>query len=207
MENKQHWEQVYASKATESVSWFQAHADRSVELILATGVPSSASIIDVGSGASRLIDDLVGVGFTDITALDISAAALAATRARLGEAAAGSIEWLVADITQADLPMAAFDLWHDRAVFHFLTEAAQRRAYVDAVRHALKPGGYLVVATFAEDGPSQCSGLPVCRYAPEALQAEFGAGFEWLRTEREVHATPFGTEQKFVYCLGRKTHG
>lgn len=204
IDNQQHWQQVYTSKATESVSWYQPHANRSVALILATGVPSSAPIIDVGSGASRLIDDLVELGFTDLTVLDISAAALAATRARLGEDAANSIQWLVADITQAGLEQHAFDVWHDRAVFHFLTEPAQRRAYVNTVRHAVRPGGYVVMATFAEDGPTQCSGLPVQRYSPEALQAEFGPGFVWLRTEREVHATPFGTEQKFVYCLGQK---
>lgn len=204
-DNAQHWQNVYTGKAPEAVSWFQPHAQRSVELILATDVPSSAAIIDVGSGASRLIDDLLAVGFTDITALDISAAALAAARARLGEAA-NSVQWLVADVTQADLPPATFDVWHDRAVFHFLTEPAQRRAYLNVVLHALKPGGYLVMSTFAEDGPLQCSGLPVCRYSAAALQAEFGPTFTWLRTEREVHATPMGTEQKFVYCLGRRTH-
>ncbi len=205
MENKNHWEQIYNAKATDAVSWYQEHAGRSIELILSTGVPRSASIIDVGSGASRLIDDLVGQGFSNITALDLSSVALSATRARLGEKA-NNIHWIQADITQVSLPQQAFDVWHDRAVFHFLTEPHQRRAYVNAVLNALKPGGHLIVATFAEDGPTKCSGLPVQRYAPHELHAEFGTPFEIIRIEREAHTTPSGAEQKFIYCYCRKIH-
>lgn len=203
MEIQNHWEQVYTTKANDAVSWYQEHAKRSVGLIAETQVDHSAAIIDVGSGASRLIDDLIDQGFHNITALDLSAAALASTKARLGEKA-GAVNFMVADITQVDLPWQAFDVWHDRAVFHFLTQPQQRRAYVNTVLHALKPGGHIIMATFAEDGPQKCSGLPVQRYAPHELHAEFGAPFELVHSEREVHFTPFGTEQKFIYCYCRK---
>jgi 2-polyprenyl-3-methyl-5-hydroxy-6-metoxy-1,4-benzoquinol methylase len=203
MENKNHWEQVYTSKANDAVSWFQANTKRSVELINETKVPHSAAIIDVGSGASHLIDDLISQGFNNITALDLSAAALASTKERLGQKAS-SISFIVADITQIELPRHAFDVWHDRAVFHFLTEPEQRRAYVNTVLNAVKPGGHIIMATFAEDGPQKCSGLPVQRYAPHELHAEFGAPFELVHSERETHYTPFGTEQKFIYCYCRK---
>lgn len=203
MDSKNHWEQIYTTKANDAVSWFQEHAKRSVELITETKVPYSAAIIDVGSGASRLIDDLVAQGFANITALDLSSAALAATKERLGQKAA-CVNLIAADITQIELPKHAFDVWHDRAVFHFLTEPAQRRAYVSAVLNAVKPGGHIIMATFAEDGPQKCSGLPVQRYAPHELHAEFGAPFELVHSERETHSTPFGTEQKFIYCYCRK---
>lgn len=204
MDSKQHWDQVYRTKAPDAVSWYQEHAGRSMELILAAKVPRSAAIIDVGSGASRLIDDLLSHGFTHVTALDLSAAALAATRERVGVRGA-QVQWLEADITTVELPHHAYDLWHDRAVFHFLTEPAQRAAYVRAVQHAVKPGGHVIVATFAEDGPSQCSGLPVQRYSEQGLHAQFGAPFELVRSEREAHSTPFGTEQRFIYCYCRKS--
>ena len=203
MENKNHWEQVYTTKSNDAVSWFQEHAKRSVELITETKVPHSAAIIDVGSGASHLIDDLISQGFNNITALDLSAAALASTKDRLGEKAS-CVNFIVADITQIELPRHAFDVWHDRAVFHFLTEPEQRRAYVNTVLNAVKPGGHIIMATFAEDGPQKCSGLPVQRYAPHELHAEFGAPFELVHSERETHSTPFGTEQKFIYCYCRK---
>jgi 2-polyprenyl-3-methyl-5-hydroxy-6-metoxy-1,4-benzoquinol methylase len=203
MENKNHWEQVYTTKANDAVSWFQDHAKRSVELINETKVPRSAAIIDVGSGASHLIDDLVSQGFSNITALDLSAAALASTKERLGQKAS-SVSFIVADITRIELPRHAFDVWHDRAVFHFLTEPEQRRAYVNTVVNAVKPGGHIIMATFAEDGPQKCSGLPVQRYAPHELHAEFGSPFELVHSERETHFTPFGTEQNFIYCYCRK---
>lgn len=203
MASKNHWEQLYATKADDAVSWFQEHAKRSVELIAGTKVPRSAAIIDVGSGASHLIDDLIDQGFTNITALDLSSAALASTKHRLGVRASG-VHFMVADITAVEMPRHAFDVWHDRAVFHFLTTPAQRRAYVDTVLGAVKPGGHVIMATFAEDGPQKCSGLPVQRYAPHELHAEFGVPFELVHSERETHSTPFGTEQKFIYCYCRK---
>lgn len=203
MQEKDHWERVYSTKSVESVSWFQSHAALSARLIRAAGAPCSAAVIDVGGGASTLIADLLALGYEALTVLDISAAALAAARSRLGDEAA-KVRWIEADITRVDLPSQAFDVWHDRAVFHFLTSDAERQAYVQAVLHAVKPGGHVIVATFAEDGPTQCSGLPVMRYSAQALHNEFGAPFELLRHEREAHQTPSGAVQQFVYCFCRK---
>ena len=203
MQVKSHWEHVYETKSVDAVSWFQPHAEQSLRLIRQTGLAQTASIIDVGGGASTLVDDLLDDGFRRVTVLDVSGAALAAARARLGERAA-SVTWLEADITQVALPRNAYDLWHDRAVFHFLTSDRDRQAYVAAVQRAVKPGGYVIVATFAEDGPLQCSGLPVVRYSPSALHAEFGATFNLERHEREEHHTPSGSVQKFIYCYCRK---
>lgn len=206
MPSKDHWEHVYSTKATDRVSWFQEHADQSLALIRGTGVASTAAIIDVGGGASTLVDDLLDNGFSELTVLDLSAAALAASRARLAERA-GRVNWLEGDITEIDLPAYAYDVWHDRAVFHFLTTTRAREAYVRAVLKAVKPGGHVIVATFAEDGPAQCSGLPVVRYKPEGLHAEFGDAFALLKSEHENHHTPFGTDQSFIYCYCRKALG
>jgi ubiquinone/menaquinone biosynthesis C-methylase UbiE len=203
MQSRQHWEQVYTTKSENSVSWFQEHARQSVQLILNTGVSKTASIIDVGGGASTLVDDLLIAGYQHIAVLDLSEAALSASRTRLGERASG-VNWIAGDITQLALPRHAFDVWHDRAVFHFLTTRKEREAYVEAVLRAVKPGGHVIVATFAEDGPEKCSGLPVMRYSADGLHAEFGAPFTLLQQEREEHHTPFGTVQKFIYCLCRK---
>ncbi len=203
MPAKDHWERVYATRATNAVSWFQEHADLSLRLIRGTGVASDGSIIDVGGGASTLVDDLLADGFTNLAVLDLSAAALTAARVRLGPRAA-SVNWLEADITSTTLAARTYDVWHDRAVFHFLTAPQERDAYVQAVLRAVKPGGHVIVATFAEDGPAQCSGLPVVRYSAEELHAEFGDRFSLLRHEKEAHNTPFGTVQQFVYCYCRK---
>jgi ubiquinone/menaquinone biosynthesis C-methylase UbiE len=203
MQSKNHWEKVYTTKATDAVSWFQPHADTSVGLIRATGAALDASIIDVGGGASTLVDDLLALGYTNLTVLDLSAAALAAARRRLGSKAS-AVRWIEADITRANLPDREFDVWHDRAVFHFLTSPEERAAYVQAVFRAVKPGGHVIVATFAEDGPNQCSGLPVMRYRPDELHAEFGDAFTLLNHEKEAHHTPSGTVQQFVYCYCRR---
>jgi len=203
MHAKNHWEKVYSSKATDAVSWFQPHADCSLDLIKATGVGRDASIIDVGGGASTLVDDLLANGFTNVTVLDLSAAALAAARKRLG-LRASDVRWIEADITRADLPASLYDVWHDRAVFHFLTSPEDRASYVKAVFRSVKPSGHVIVATFAEDGPAQCSGLPVMRYQPESLHAEFGDAFQLVEHQKEAHHTPFGTVQQFVYCYCRK---
>lgn len=203
MQSKEHWEQVYTTKTENNVSWFQEHAHQSVKLINSTGVSKSAGIIDVGGGASTLVDDLLSEGYQHITVLDLSEAALAAARSRLGERASG-VRWLAGDITKLELPLHAFDLWHDRAVFHFLTTREERETYVNAVLRAVKPGGHVIVATFAEDGPEKCSGLPVMRYSADGLHAEFGAPFTLLNQQPEEHHTPFGTVQKFIYCLCRK---
>ena len=203
MQSKDHWEKVYSTKATDAVSWFQPHADFSVGLIKATGVCRDASIIDVGGGASTLVDDLLANGYTNLSVLDLSAAALAAARNRLG-AKATDVRWIEADITRANLAGNQFDIWHDRAVFHFLTAPEDRAAYVQAVFHSVKPGGHVIVATFAEDGPNQCSGLPVIRYRADELHAEFGESFLLLHHEKEAHHTPSGTVQQFVYCYCRR---
>lgn len=203
MPAKAHWENVYSTRPTDGVGWFQPRAEQSLRLIAETGVALSASIIDVGGGASTLVGDLLQAGYTKLSVLDLSAAALAASRRRLG-APGDAVHWIEADITTATLPPHAYDVWHDRAVFHFLTSREAREAYVDAVLRAVKPGGHVIVATFAEDGPSECSGLPVVRYSPDGLHAEFGAPFTLLRHEKEAHRTPFGTLQQFVYCYCRK---
>ena len=203
MGTKEHWNRIYGSTSADSLSWFQQHADPSLRLIEGTGLPAAASIIDIGGGASVLVDDLLARGRHQLTVLDLSAAALASARRRLGPRAE-DVAWIEGDITTVALPFHAYDLWHDRAVFHFLTTAQQRQAYVEAVLHAVKPGGHVIVATFAEDGPSHCSGLPVVRYSPHGLHAEFGAPFTLLRHEEEVHRTPRGGLQKFIYCACRK---
>ena len=203
MQSKDHWEKIYSTKAANAVSWFQPHADFSVGLIKATGVSRDASIIDVGGGASTLVDDLLANGYTNLSVLDLSAAALAAARNRLG-AKASNVRWIEADITKAGLPDHQFDIWHDRAVFHFLTTPEDRAAYVQAVFHSVKPGGHVIVATFADDGPDQCSGLPVMRYRADKLHAEFGDSFSLLSHEKEAHHTPSGTVQQFVYCYCRR---
>jgi ubiquinone/menaquinone biosynthesis C-methylase UbiE len=203
MQSKDHWEKVYSTKATNAVSWFQPHAGVSLGLIMAAGVGRDASIIDVGGGASILVDDLLANGFTNVTVLDISAAALAAARKRLGSRAS-DVRWVEADITSADLPASQYDVWHDRAVFHFLTSPEDRAAYVKTVFRSVKPGGHVIVATFAEDGPAQCSGLPVMRYNADGLHAEFGDSFQLLDHRKEAHHTPSGTVQQFVYCYCRR---
>lgn len=198
---KSHWEQVYQTKAADSVSWFQAHAEQSLALIrgIAAG-RQGLQLIDVGAGASTLVDDLLAApeGF-GLSVLDISRTALELAAARLDKAA-GRVEWIEGDITQVALPERRWDIWHDRAVFHFLTEAAQREAYVERVRRAVRPGGHVIVAAFAPDGPEQCSGLPVMRYAPGELHAQFGGEFELLQHLSESHRTPSGAIQHFVYC-------
>ncbi|HET7832955.1 MAG TPA: class I SAM-dependent methyltransferase [Gallionella sp.] len=204
MQTKEHWEKVYSTKATDAVSWFQEHANVSLDLIKGTGAGRDAGIIDVGGGASTLVDDLLASGYTDLSVLDLSGAALAAARQRLGPRAA-AVQWLEADITTADLPANRYDVWHDRAVFHFLVTPEERAAYVRAVLRSVKPGGHVIVATFAEDGPLQCSGLPVKRYRADELHGEFGTSFVLTAHQKETHRTPVGAMQQFVYCYCRKT--
>jgi len=203
VDRKQHWEQIYTTKTSDSVSWFQEHADQSLRLIHNTGLGKDAAIIDVGGGASILVDDLVAEGYTDLTVLDLSAAALTVARQRLGKHA-DAVRWMVGDITRAEFPKYRFDIWHDRAVFHFLTDPDDRHAYVERVMRSVRPGGHVIIATFAEDGPEKCSGLPVMRYQPESLHAEFGDAFQLVEHEMEAHHTPSGTVQQFVYCYCRK---
>jgi SAM-dependent methyltransferase len=195
-----HWESVWRSREPRELSWYQAEPRLSLELVRHAAPDTVASIIDVGGGASRLVDSLVAAGYRDLTVLELSAAALRHTRERMGPAAA-AVRWIEVDVLSAELPPAAFDLWHDRAVFHFLTAAADRARYVAQLRRALKPGGHAIVATFAPDGPERCSGLPVVRYSPESLRDTLGPGFRLIDSFREEHRTPGGKSQAFVYCL------
>lgn len=199
METAAHWEHVYASRAPDAVSWYQPHAALSLDLIRRIGAGPGTRVIDVGGGASTLVDDLLLHGMGDVTVLDISAAALQVARQRLGAAAKG-VHWIAGDITRVQLEPAAYDIWHDRAVFHFLTDPADRAAYVAQVRRAVRPGGHVIVAAFGPEGPEQCSGLPVVRYEPGALHAQFGDSFELVDRLTEQHRTPAGAVQQFVYC-------
>jgi len=197
--NKLHWENVYTTKPVTEVSWYRTHLEQSLALIEQTGAGPEARIIDVGGGASTLVDDLLAANYHHLTVLDISAKALAEAKARLGKAAA-QVAWLEADITQAALPASHYDIWHDRAVFHFLTRPEDRRRYVAAVQHAVKPGGHIIMACFGPSGPLQCSGLDIVRYHPEQLHGEFGGGFRLVNNLSETHRTPAGKEQQFIYC-------
>lgn len=203
MSEKSHWENIYQTKPASRVSWFQDHAERSLQFIHHTGVAKDGHIMDVGGGASTLVDDLLREGYCNLTVLDISAAALDVARLRLGEGAS-RVNWLEADITQYEFPEASVDVWHDRAVFHFLTAPRDRQRYVRAVLRAVRPGGHVIVATFAEDGPPHCSGLEVVRYRPDTLHDEFGAAFNLVGSEEETHHTPAGMDQKFIYCYCRR---
>ena len=198
----EHWEQVYRTRAPEQVSWYQPEARISLDLIRRVAREPAAAILDVGGGASRLVDGLLDAGYRDITVLDLAPEALAVARARLGERA-GAVRWTAGDITSAELPAAAYDIWHDRAVFHFLTDAVDRNSYLAQVKRALKPGGHLVMATFALDGPPRCSGLDVVRYSAESLRDALGPGFDLIDSVREEHRTPSGAIQRFQYSLLR----
>lgn len=202
----EHWEQVYRTRAPEQMSWYQPASRVSLELIQRAAPDPGVAIIDVGGGASTLVDGLLEAGYRDITVLDLAAEALAVARTRLGERA-GGVRWIAADVLDADLPGAGYDVWHDRAVFHFLADPADRARYVAQVKHALKLGGHLVVATFAPDGPPRCSGLDVVRYSAHSLREELGPGFGLLHTVREEHRTPSGAIQRFQYSLLRVTGG
>lgn len=197
-EAQNHWNRVYTTKATDAVSWYQTQPRNSLELIAAANLASDAPIIDVGGGASVLVDCLLDAGHTALCVLDISGAALDAARKRL-RARAGSARWIEADVREFEPPQR-YDLWHDRAAFHFLTDAGDRAAYVATVRRSLNPRGHVVVATFALDGPPRCSGLNVAHYDAQLLHAEFGAGFELLDSRREMHTTPNGSEQSFTWA-------
>ena len=197
-----HWEKIYNTIAPDAVSWYSPHLETSLALIERAAGGCSASIIDVGGGASTLVDDLLGHGFENVTVLDISQTALDLAKTRLGPAAQ-RVHWLLADVARVSLQSHAYDVWHDRAVFHFLTTSKQRVAYVRQVARTVKPGGHVLVSTFGPEGPAKCSGLEVVRYDAESLHAEFGARFRLLDSIKELHNTPFGTTRQFLYCLCR----
>jgi 2-polyprenyl-3-methyl-5-hydroxy-6-metoxy-1,4-benzoquinol methylase len=197
-----HWENVYTTKGESEVSWFQENPAPSLELIDMARLPLEAAIVDIGAGASRFVDGLLARGFENVTALDLSEAALGVAKVRLGHQAS-RVQWVVADVTTWEPPQT-YDLWHDRAAFHFLTEEAARFAYVDRLKKALKRSGYVVVGTFAPDGPERCSGLPVLRQDAGSLAAAFGAEFELIQTRRHEHVTPWGSTQPFQFSIFRR---
>ncbi len=199
---KEHWEQVYSEQVPTSVSWHQGTPEPSLQALKRLNVSPGSSIIDIGGGASTLVDSLLQLGWNDITVLDIAAPALAATRGRLGEAAR-RVHWQVADITEWR-PVRNYDVWHDRAVYHFLTEAEQRAAYLRALGEGLSADGYLIMATFALDGPKQCSGLPIQRYDADRLSQELGPSFKLIECWGEDHITPWGSKQAFIWCAFRQ---
>ncbi|MGQ0582485.1 MAG: class I SAM-dependent methyltransferase [Reyranella sp.] len=200
---RSHWEDVYTSKADTAVSWYQPHPERSLELIALAAPGREAAIIDIGGGASTLSDDMLAAGYTDFTVLDVAEAALVKSRDRLGSGAA-RICWIVADITQWT-PPRVYDVWHDRAVFHFLTESAQQDAYMTALKAGSRPGSVIIIATFALDGPEKCSGLAVQRYSSATLSKRLGPSFSLTAEALETHKTPWGAEQRFQYSTFRRT--
>lgn len=199
---RSHWEKVHTAKSETEVSWYQPHSLRSLELISAAAPDPAAAIVDIGGGASRLVDDLLAQGYTDLTVLDVSEAALAKARLRLGRDS-GKVDWVVADITEWH-PPRAYDVWHDRAVFHFLTGPEPQAAYLAALRAGTAAGSTVIIATFALDGPESCSGLPVQRYSPETLAARLGPSFSLTHQAEETHETPWGSQQKFSYAAFRR---
>jgi SAM-dependent methyltransferase len=194
---RDHWETVYQQKREDEVSWYQVRPATSLELLARTGVGRDARIVDLGGGASCLVDALLDSGFQHVTVVDIAAAALERARRRLG-ARASSVTWVPSDVA-AWTPDTAFDVWHDRAVFHFMVRPGDRNAYIGTLRRALRPGGHAVIGTFASDGPERCSGLPVQRYEPETLAAELGTDFRLVDSAREEHVTPGGNIQRFQF--------
>ncbi|MGZ4777601.1 MAG: class I SAM-dependent methyltransferase [Thermoanaerobaculia bacterium] len=206
MTPKEHWETIYASTAPDQVGWFQPRPTVSLDLIRRIAPGADAAIIDVGGGASTLVDALLSLGYTRVTVSDIAAGGLRHAQLRLG-AAAGSVAWRCADVLEDELPAASFDVWHDRAVFHFLTSTADRARYVAQVARAVRPNGHVIIGTFADDGPRRCSGLDVVRYSAAELHAQFGRHFELIEKIREEHVTPGGSRQSFQYCLcGYRPH-
>jgi len=193
---QQHWESIYTNKPPQQWSWFREHLESSLSWIERTLPERTAPILDVGAGASTLVDDLLARGYRDITVLDISRAALDLSRQRLG-GASSAVQWICADILQAPLPTQRYALWHDRALFHFLTQASQRQAYVRQLRQALRPGGHLLISTFSLHGPQQCSGLDVVRYDAASLSAELGPSLRLEQSWMEEHQTPAGRIQPF----------
>lgn len=202
--NDAHWQSVYGKKKPDEVSWYQPHLAQSLSFIRSCGLSPDARIVDVGGGASTLVDDLVVEGYRNVTVIDLASTALQAAQRRLGNRADG-VDWIVGDITTALLADDSVDFWHDRAVFHFLTEEVARAAYLAQVERSVKVGGHVLVATFGLDGPDRCSGLPVARYDAPGIHAVFGDVFTKIGQASEQHETPWGSVQSFVYCFCRRT--
>jgi trans-aconitate methyltransferase len=201
-ERKSHWQNVYLDKGEEQVSWTQLDPQPSLGLIEKFAGDRNASIVDIGGGASRLVDALLAHGFTAITVLDLAEAALQSAKERLGEQGA-SVQWVAADVTKWQ-PSQAFDIWHDRAAFHFLVDAGERMSYIERLQAGVKPGGHAIIATFAPDGPEKCSGLPVQRYDPASLSRTIGNAFELIEHQSHRHVTPWGAVQSFQFSVLRR---
>ena len=196
-----HWDNIYTTKGEAEVSWFEETPVQSLELLELVGAQPSSAIIDVGGGTSRLVDNLLARGFENITVLDLSATALTSARARLGDKGE-AVKWIVADVTEW-LPTDTYDVWHDRAAFHFLTSEKEQRAYIKRLKQALKRGGHVIIGTFALDGPEKCSGLPVARHSAESLSALLAPDFDLIDSRRHEHITPWQAVQKFQFSTFR----
>ena len=199
MSRREHWEQVYSSKPPDRLGWYKPRLQTSLDWITELSLDAHAPIIDVGGGASTLVDDLLERGYSAITVLDLAAPALEVIKARLG-AKGSTVTWLCGDVTEIELGDNAFELWHDRAVFHFLTEPGDRERYRENLCRALRPGGHVIMGTFAPEAPPRCSGLPVQRYDLDLLRETLGDAFELRRQQKEMHVTPGGVEQMYLYC-------
>lgn len=199
MTSQRHWEEIYKTKSPAQTSWYEPHLQTSLDWIREAVPDRTASIIDVGGGESTLVDDLLSSGYRGVTVLELATSAIEKTRARLGADGSG-VRWVAGDVTEAALPASEFALWHDRAVFHFLTAPEQRAVYVRQITTSLKLGGHVILATFGPEGPQKCSGLPVRRYDAELLSKELGARFRLEKSAIIDHQTPFGTKQQFLYC-------
>lgn len=204
MNKIKHWEKIYATRTIDSVGWYASHLETSIRWISELKLAAEDPIIDVGGGASTLVDDLLASGNSKLTVLDLSENAIHVTKKRLGKLSS-SVTWLQEDVTEARLLPRQYSLWHDRAVFHFLVEPNMQQKYRDVILKALKKGGYFIIGTFTIGAPPQCSGLPVQRYTPELLCETFGKEFQLKRLQYEIHKTPSGSEQAYVYCLFQKT--
>jgi SAM-dependent methyltransferase len=202
MTQAEHWERIYRTKDPTQVSWYQPEPTLSLDLIRRVAPDRDAPLIDVGGGASMLVDGLLDAGYRRVTVLDLAPAALAIAQERIG-ARALRVTWTAGSILDAPLALQAYAVWHDRAVFHFLTDRQDRARYVAQARRAVRPNGHVIVASFSPEGPAKCSGLDVARYSPEGMHAEFGEGFRLLDSVHEDHRTPAGAAQAFVYCLCR----
>lgn len=198
MSTQRHWDRIYTTTDSTRVGWYQHRPSKCLEFIASAGVEKKDAIIAVGGGVSLLFDTLLDNGFEDLTVLDISHAALELARSRLGERSR-LVTWIHTDVTQFS-PSRQFDLWHDRALFHFLTKPADREKYVAALDRALVPRGQLIMATFSLEGPPKCSGLDVVRYSADSLSETLGSNFELLQTDNETRVTPSGNEQHYLYC-------
>ena len=204
MNDAEHWEKVYSSRPPDRLGWYRPHLETPLAWIEALNLRPEDPVIDVGGGASTLVDDLLTRGHVDMTVVDLAESAVRTARSRLGDAAAG-VNWLVGDITAIELPRNDYRLWHDRAVFHFLTGAAARQKYRDALLGVLAAGGHFIIGTFTHEAPPRCSGLPVVRYDADGLAGMFGDAFALRRHDYELHVTPGGVEQAYVYCLFQRT--